>query len=43
MSKNLKKVKRTLDETGVGAKIREMPASTRTVIRAANAIGCHIY
>jgi prolyl-tRNA editing enzyme YbaK/EbsC (Cys-tRNA(Pro) deacylase) len=41
-SQSLKKVKRTLNATGIGAEIREMPASTRTVIRAANAIGCHI-
>jgi len=42
MSKSLKRVTRALDEAGIIADIREMPAETRTAQQAADAAGCHV-
>ncbi len=40
MSKSLKRVKRALDDAGVGTEVLEMPDSTRTAAEAAAAAGC---
>lgn len=42
MSKSLARVRRTLEEAGLDAEIREMPGSTRTAEEAATAAGCHL-
>lgn len=42
LSNSAQKVQRTLDQLGLSTQVMELPASTRTALEAAQAIGCEV-